>query len=246
MQEDFSYNTNASSVQFWLFTRQNPNDAKILNGTSEIDISKPIKILIHGWQGNAVIKYINVIRNAYLKQYDCNVISVDYSEYAATDYVTAYTNVLPVANAVADFICNMSDTLSPEYLHIVGHSLGAHIGGVAGYQVQQKCQTTNGRITGLDPAGPFFQDNEKSRRLDSEDAILVDVIHTNQGQFGYIGKCGTVDFYPNCGNDQPNCLKLRTLSSDNSVADIFELPIKKGKIKVVSFCKCFHDKILLN
>lgn len=47
-------------------------------------------------------------------------------------------------------------------------------------------------------------------RLDSSDAIFVDVIHTNGGDnnFGYIGAeqpCGHLDFYPNGGSDQPGC-----------------------------------------
>ncbi|KAF2895403.1 hypothetical protein ILUMI_10772 [Ignelater luminosus] len=151
-----------------------------------------------------------------------------HKEFVASDYVSAYTNVLAVGNVVADFICNMSSAIPPEHLHLVGHSLGAQVAGIAGYLVQQKCQGTIGRITGLDPAGPMFQQNKKPYRLDSEDALLVDVIHTNQGQFGYIGKCGTVDFYPNCGEDQPNCFVMRTLDKDIALGDLLEVPVENG------------------
>ena len=59
---------------------------------------------------------------------------------------------------------------------------------------------------GLDPAGPGFESNEH-RKLGINDASFVDVIHTNGNPrhkgFGFPSSIGTVDFYPNSGNDQP-------------------------------------------
>lgn len=44
--------------------------------------------------------------------------------------------------------------MDPKNVHIIGHSLGAHTAGYAGTLVPGL-----GRITGLDPAEPYFQVN---------------------------------------------------------------------------------------
>lgn len=84
--------------------------------------------------------------------------------------------------------------------HLIGFSLGAHIAGIAGYNIRIKLQPI-GRITGLDPAGPIFHSRliPNTKKLDSSDANFVDVIHTNAGIFGYKQTLGTVDFFPNGG-----------------------------------------------
>lgn len=57
--------------------------------------------------------------------------------------------------------------------HIIGHSLGSHIASYAGKKI-----TGLGRITGLDPAKPYFESMASVTRLTPNDAIFVDVIHT--------------------------------------------------------------------
>ena len=74
---------------------------------------------------------------------------------------------------------------------------------------QDKCQRLY-RITGLDPAGPLFEDEPADLRLDPSDACYVDVIHTDAHPWttsglGIIQTCGHVDFYPNGGYNQPGC-----------------------------------------
>ncbi|XP_073989015.1 pancreatic lipase-related protein 3-like isoform X2 [Rhodnius prolixus] len=101
--------------------------------------------------------------------------------------------------------CN---AISLDKVHLIGHSLGAHVMGIAGSLVK------SGRvphITGLDPANPGFEYiSYESDRLDSSDAEFVDVIHTAAGAAGYYGLLGHADFYPNGGTPpQPGCADLR-------------------------------------
>ena len=71
--------------------------------------------------------------------------------------------------------------------HIIGHSLGAHLSGYIGKEVQNRTNDKVERITGLDPAGPGFDfplewyekyDNLTLAHLWHTDAEFVDVIHT--------------------------------------------------------------------
>lgn len=60
--------------------------------------------------------------------------------------------------------------------------------------------------TGTDPALPGFEKATADKRLSSDDATFVDIVHTNQGVFGYLGDIGHVDFYVNGGGPtQPAC-----------------------------------------
>jgi len=91
-------------------------------------------------------------------------------------------------------------------VHILGHSLGSHVAGYAGERLKNL-----GRITGLDPAGPYFEGLSPAARLDPTDAVFVDAIHTDAKHllpdlgFGMYETAGHVDFYPNGGKEQPGC-----------------------------------------
>jgi pancreatic triacylglycerol lipase len=76
--------------------------------------------------------------------------------------------------------------LDPNDVHLIGHSLGAHTAGYAG----EKLGGNIGRITGLDPAEPYFQGMPSHLRLDYMDAKLVDVIHTDGKSIFFLGKLG--------------------------------------------------------
>lgn len=67
---------------------------------------------------------------------------------------------------------------------LVGHSLGAHIAGIAGKEFLKLTGHRVGRITALDPAGPCFTTADPATKLHRDDALYVDAIHTNAGILG--------------------------------------------------------------
>lgn len=83
-----------------------------------------------------------------------------------------------------------SGTTQWKYLHLIGHSLGAHIVGQTARLLRNFMQVD--RITGLDPAHPCFENNSASLRLNKADAKFVDVIHTNS-EYGLNHNLGTYE-----------------------------------------------------
>jgi len=102
-----------------------------------------------------------------------------------------------------------------EYVHGIGHSLGAHVMGniynFGGIKLE--------RISGLDPAGPCFEGSSRdiqiigrSWGLTKNSAYFVDNIHTDGAYYGTFQSKGHLDFFtgdPNVprsgGGIQPTC-----------------------------------------
>ncbi|KAG8186239.1 hypothetical protein JTE90_008765 [Oedothorax gibbosus] len=150
---------------------------------------------------------------------DYNVIVVDWTSLNSLPYSKAVANTRVVGAKLAkliNFIINNTGTTAASF-HIVGHSLGAHIAGYAGERIDGLS-----RITGLDPAGPYFRD--PLVRLNATDALFVDVIHTDGGGYLLTGlsinePIGHLNFYPNGGRLQPGCVNI--LSGQGFLEAIF-------------------------
>ncbi|XP_030841943.1 pancreatic triacylglycerol lipase [Strongylocentrotus purpuratus] len=143
----------------------------------------------------------------YTRQNRGNGDSLNRNDLASITASRANTRV--VGREIAKLIEDLNAATGAGFgsMHIIGHSLGAHIGGYAG----EACSGTVGRVTGLDPAGPDFAgDLDKSCRLDKTDARFVDVMHTDGeiligGGLGLMDELGHQDFYPNNGQEMPGC-----------------------------------------
>ncbi|KAF5270120.1 hypothetical protein FQA39_LY08532 [Lamprigera yunnana] len=197
---------NNDDVKFWLYTRDAP-DGIILDSQQPQISNKKTVVLIPGWLCNVTNDLMPELKNAYLKRYDANVIIVDWSKYSGELYTKSYCYAQKVAEYVASFLCKLENQFSINVsdIHVLGHSMGGQISGMVGGNVKSICNKTVGRITGLDPAGPYYVGVSESKRLDKSDATFVDVIHTNSLILGYHDRCGHVDFYPNGGTTQAGC-----------------------------------------
>lgn len=232
-----------NALKFYLYTRKNVKKPILLDTTNldKIDPNKKVVFQIHGWLCSSRDAGMPEMKTAYLFRYDYNVIIVDWSVLTTNTYPDSVCSIPQAAQLLGHFICKMHTlrNVKIESIHVVGHSLGAHLAGVTGQVVRQVCGKTLGRITGLDPAGPYFQGNSIDKRLDESDANMVDVIHTNMGFMGYYGPCGTVDFFPNCGVFQPGCLNIPNITS---LPNFLNLPLSLCK-KTKAENTCFITKL---
>ena len=128
---------------------------------------------------------------------------MDWSNGSQTTFYNQAVSNTRVVGATIGFVIerliNLTQT-PPENFHLIGHSLGAHVVGYAGKFLKKRSKRI-GRITALDPAGPSFQMNNTEARVDREDAIYVESLHTDgatnivQGMFS-----GSVFYEVNVNN----------------------------------------------
>ncbi|XP_063383420.1 pancreatic triacylglycerol lipase-like [Cydia fagiglandana] len=203
---------NPANNQYFLYTRRNSiisqtltinNANSILN--SNFNANNPTIIVVHGWLSNRNTEPNPTVRRAYLNKSDVNVIVVDWSRLALSDYATAALGVPAVGRGVGQFLRFLNQVTGARFdnMHLVGFSLGAHLVGNAGRELGGQVI----RVTGLDPAGPMWNLNRE--RLAPTDGGYVEAIHTDGGYtvggLGIGSAIANADFFPNGGISQPGC-----------------------------------------
>ncbi|XP_034312547.2 pancreatic lipase-related protein 2 [Magallana gigas] len=231
-------------TEFLLFTRRNPSNPDRLDYVSQSSVvsshfksSAQTKIIIHGFANTVKTTWLYKMKRALLTKGDYNVIVVAWgAEAAAPDYNQAVSNTRMVATQtrlIIEGLVQAGGRLAD--IHLIGHSLGAHTAGSTGRQVGGKI----GRITGLDPAKPAFENHPEGVRIDSSDAVFVDIIHTNGapirlGGAGLMEVSGHVDFYVNGGERQPGC--------PNLVTGTFEQLFSRNLSGALTAASCSHSR----
>ncbi|XP_063542768.1 phospholipase A1-like [Cydia strobilella] len=180
--------------------------------------AQKLYIFIHGFTDDPSKGSYSAISEALLNQGESNVLALDASPLIKWLYLRSSTYVRFIGERLGEVLAAMVNKgHSPAGIYIIGHSLGAHISGFTGKTFTNLTGHQVGRITGLDPAGPCFSHVEPELRLKATDAEFVDVIHTDGGVYGLKDPVGQVDYYPNSGKQQPNCL-FQTCSHSRSWA----------------------------
>lgn len=175
-----------------------------LSATPQFSTSRPTTFIIHGYRPTgSPPAWIEHIAQLLLERQDMNVIVVDWNRGAANiNYIKAVENTRKVADNLTALIKMMqTHGTSLNSIHMIGISLGAHISGFVGANLNGSI----GRITALDPAGPQFTGTPPEDRLDPSDALFVDALHTDIDALGFRQTLGHIDFYANGGTDQPGC-----------------------------------------
>jgi len=211
-----------TKINFYLWTRENPDQYDTLElsydslVSSHFNPEHPIIILSHGWNSHGLIVekgFGKGFADAYLSVGDYNVISIDWGDLESwANYPAAASRTRPVGEHAAKLVKILSEFGVFDNIHVVGHSLGAHVAGFIAKKVQEMGLGKLTRVTGLDPAQPFFDLAGPEQRIDKDDAEFVDIIHTNSGMIwdGCLSikkSLGHADFYPAGGVHQPGCVE---------------------------------------
>ena len=144
--------------------------------------TEKVVLTIHGWNSSSGrFSTFSALENEKTK-----VFALDWrKESTSLNYLKNSQNGRLIARQAVKFLKSaLSAGVKAENIHIIGHSMGAHIASFIAkeFQNHDDHNLKIGRVTGLDPAGPFFENCNKGARLDMSDADLVDIIHTNPGQ----------------------------------------------------------------
>ncbi|KAL2715296.1 phospholipase A1 2-like [Vespula squamosa] len=184
-------------------------------------ITRPVVFITHGFTSSASVQSFVDLSTAILEKIDSVVISIDWRVAACnrTTGLLYYSTAVSNTRLVGRYIATVTKKLVTDYnvsmadIRLIGHSLGAHVSGFAGKEVQKLKLEKYSEIIGLDPAGPSFESNDCSERLCKTDAHYVQIIHTSK-KFGIEKSIGHVDFYVNQGNNQPGCGNDPSLSNE--------------------------------
>lgn len=158
------------NTRFILYTEKNPIEGQLLVADDKDGIKKSnfnpkwgTKFIIHGFIDTPLSNWVSEMRDELIVRKNLNVIVVDWAGGSLPLYTQATANTRLVGLEIAHLIKKLQQEhdLRPEDVHVIGHSLGAHTAGYVGERVPGL-----GRITGLDPAEPYFQGMGDQVRLD--------------------------------------------------------------------------------
>ncbi|XP_014205847.1 pancreatic triacylglycerol lipase-like isoform X2 [Copidosoma floridanum] len=202
-----------SSVKFIFYSRENPNGQEVTfndeNSLKEchFDPKIPTKIITHGFNGNGNHDSCVGPTKAFLENGNFNIFIMDWYKHQTEGFwFPIYWEVVKKLNEVGSHLAKMINFLeehgmNPNTTTLIGHSLGSHVVGIAGYNTRSKVN----HIVGLDPAEPFMKNKGPGERISDQDAYHVEIIHTNSNHCGMLKPLGHYDFYPNGGIKQPGC-----------------------------------------
>lgn len=122
---------------------------------AKFDISKPLVILITGWKTDANDsnnEVLNMIYSAYRSRNEHNFVIIDTGHFIDSLYTWSALNTERIGQLISQSLVKLTLNYPIEKIHLIGHSLGAHIAGSAGRHIVYEIEEFIPRITGLDPA----------------------------------------------------------------------------------------------
>ncbi|KXJ76748.1 hypothetical protein RP20_CCG009052 [Aedes albopictus] len=181
------------------------NDKQVMD---KLDFRKPLALIVHGWNGNISKPFMRNLTQNYILYVDSNLCLVEWSSLAACEYSVVFEQgVKKVVNHLTRFVRFVHrNGMAYDDVTLVGHSLGAHIAGLVGKNLDGRI----GAIYALDPAGVLFTfplDVGEEKRLAPTDAQYVQAIYTSSGTLAMSVAAGQQNFWVNKdgAHPQPGC-----------------------------------------
>lgn len=222
-----------------VFTRSNRFNGQSVTRTNIPNVwsgNKETVFLIHGWNNNKDTAWLHDAKNAILDRDDKNVIIVGWGVGAnRANYLLSASNTRVVGAETRDIKEVLRNAHGSDIqTYCAGHSLGGHTCGHVG---QFGSDRGLNRISGLDPAGPAFQEADDRRGLNVNCANLVEAWHTDGkdsvNSYGTLKPMGQRDYYPNGGGIQPGC---------NSYVLGFEDALNHPEVRDDPLIACSHSR----
>lgn len=179
-----------------------PQASFSLFGSSRFFSGGPTYVITHGYQSSDDASWVREIASELrIDNPFSNIILTDWSDAADNlNYFRAADDTFDIGVQLGQLLAALP--ISGQNTTLIGHSLGAHVSGIAGDVYDDLTGQDIGTIVGLDPAGPAFEDELFSsarplnERLDASDADRVIAFHTSE-TLGFDEPLGDVDLYFN-------------------------------------------------
>lgn len=202
------------------------NVNSIDNKNTNFNHDLPTRVLIGGFDSDR-LKIVS-IKNEYFLNNDYNVViatwkNIDSNRENKENYIhDAGMKIF----TLLDNICDLRE--SPNTIFLVGHGVGAHIAGYAGYLMTNKFNKKFDKIFALDPKYENTGYHLPNRRLHATDAYYVETILTTYT-------------YSDSG-------PLPTSHADYIVNDYFQISCNEnnlnGHLELFMLSLCAHNRVL--
>ena len=231
------------SVEFFLWNK------------TTLDLTAPTYVITHGWGdgGHTDDDFRNLAKGIQDYAASANILFTDWTDLSSNlNYSEAADDTLSVGQQLGNFLKDIN--LDSTTTTLIGHSLGAHVSGIAADTYDGLTGLAIAQIIGLDPAGPLFESpggRGTNERLDATDSDRVIAFHSSN-TLGYDGTLADLDLYVNwedlfqpgkssfIGNHSYPIELLRDLyqgagylqPSNGSVFDIADLSTQSGSVNL--------------
>ena len=165
-----------------------------------LDLTAPTYVITHGWRSSGYTDddFRSLAKGIQGYAPSANILFTNWTDLAGNiNYSEAADDTFTVGTQLGTFLRDIN--LNPSTTTLIGHSLGAHVSGIAGDIYDDLTGLGISQIIGLDPAGPPFESpggRGASQRLDATDGDRVIAFHSSN-TLGYDGTLATLDLYVN-------------------------------------------------